>query len=79
VGETKFLEERTNYANGMGGIAVVGDPDRVARQFAELSKAGLRGIAISFVNYADELPYFLEEVIPRLERMGLREEQAAKA
>jgi len=78
VGEAKFLEERTNYANGMGGIAVVGDPDRVADQFAELSKAGLRGIAISFVNYADELPYFLEEVIPRLERMGLRDKQAAR-
>jgi alkanesulfonate monooxygenase SsuD/methylene tetrahydromethanopterin reductase-like flavin-dependent oxidoreductase (luciferase family) len=77
VGEAKFLEERTNYANGMGGIAVVGDPDRVAGQFADLSKAGLRGVAISFVNYADELPYFLEEVMPRLERMGLREKQAA--
>jgi dimethylsulfone monooxygenase len=75
VGETKFLEERTNYANGMGGIAVVGDPDRVARQLADLGKAGLRGLAISFVNYADELPYFLDEVIPRLERMGLREKR----
>ena len=73
VGEARFLEERTNYANGMGGIAVVGDPDRVARQLADLSKAGLRGVGISFVNYADELPYFLDEVIPRLERMQLRE------
>jgi hypothetical protein len=25
------------------------------------------------VNYLDELPYFVEEVIGRLERMGLRE------
>jgi hypothetical protein len=29
-------------------------------------------VAISLVNYADELPYFRDEVLPRLERMGLR-------
>ena len=62
----------------MGGIAVVGDPDRVARQLADLSKAGLRGVGISFVNYADELPYFLDEVIPRLERMQLRERRSGQ-
>jgi FMNH2-dependent dimethyl sulfone monooxygenase len=55
--------------------ALVGDPDRVARQLADLSQAGLRGVGVSLVNYADELPYFLDEVMPRLERMGLREKQ----
>ena len=34
---------------------------------------GLTGIAVSFVNYLDELPYFCAEVLPRLERLGLRE------
>ena len=38
----------------------------------ELSGAGLAGIAVSLVNYADELPYFRAEVLPRLERAGLR-------
>ncbi len=73
VGEAAFRQERLNYANGMGGTAVVGDPDRVARQLAELSRAGLRGVGVSFVNYADELPFFCDEVLPRLARMGLRE------
>jgi hypothetical protein len=27
---------------------------------------------LSFVNYLDELPYFRDEVMARLERMGLR-------
>jgi hypothetical protein len=27
---------------------------------------------VSLVNYADELPYFRAEVLPRLERAGLR-------
>jgi alkanesulfonate monooxygenase SsuD/methylene tetrahydromethanopterin reductase-like flavin-dependent oxidoreductase (luciferase family) len=52
---------------------MVGDPDDVANALADLSKAGLTGIAISLVNYLDELPYFCAEVLPRLERMGLRE------
>jgi alkanesulfonate monooxygenase SsuD/methylene tetrahydromethanopterin reductase-like flavin-dependent oxidoreductase (luciferase family) len=75
VGEERFLQERTNYANGMGGVPIVGDPDRVARQLADLSQAGLRGAGISFVNYADELPFFCAEVMPRLERLGVREKQ----
>jgi hypothetical protein len=40
--------------------------------FADLSKAGLRGIGISMVNYADELPLFVGEVLPRLKAMGVR-------
>ena len=40
---------------------------------AELSTAGLNGIAISFINYLDEMPFFCDEVLPRLERLGLRE------
>ena len=57
----------------MGGLPIIGDPDQVATELAILSEAGLTGIAVSFVNYADELPYFCDEVLPRLERMGLRE------
>jgi alkanesulfonate monooxygenase SsuD/methylene tetrahydromethanopterin reductase-like flavin-dependent oxidoreductase (luciferase family) len=57
----------------MGGLPIVGDPDHVAQQLADLSKAGLTGAAVSLVNYIDELPYFCDEVLPRLRRMGLRE------
>jgi len=77
VGEVVFQEQRTNYANGMGGVPIVGDPDRVARQLADLSRAGLRGAGVSFVNYADELPFFCDEVMPRLERLGVRERRRA--
>ncbi|MGE3156894.1 MAG: LLM class flavin-dependent oxidoreductase [Xanthobacteraceae bacterium] len=69
----KFQQIRNGYAQGMGGLPMVGDPDDVANALADLSKAGLTGIAISLVNYLDELPYFCAEVLPRLERMGLRE------
>ena len=69
----EFDRLRNEQANGMGGLPIVGDPDRVARELATLSAAGLTGIGVSFVNYADELPYFCDEVLPRLARLGLRE------
>jgi len=70
----EFLTQRSQYAQGMGGLPIVGDPDGVAQQLVDLSKAGLTGIAVSLVNYADELPFFCDEVLPRLERAGVREQ-----
>src|SRR5260370_2451926 len=69
----KFAQIRTGYAQGMGGLPIVGDPDQVAGHLVDLGKAGLTGIAISLVNYIDELPFFCAEVLPRLQRLGLRE------
>ena len=69
----EFEELRRHTAHGLGGIPIVGDPDHVAAEFARCAEAGLCGMGISFVNYADELPFFCSEVVPRLERLGLRE------
>ena len=46
--------------------------DHVARELKALHDAGFDGVAMGFVNYLDELPYFVEAVIPRLQRMGVR-------
>jgi alkanesulfonate monooxygenase SsuD/methylene tetrahydromethanopterin reductase-like flavin-dependent oxidoreductase (luciferase family) len=72
----KFQQIRTGYAQGMGGLPIVGDPDHVANQLIDLSKAGLTGVAVSLVNYLDELPFFCDEVLPRLQRAGLREKRS---
>ncbi|MGC2125117.1 MAG: LLM class flavin-dependent oxidoreductase [Xanthobacteraceae bacterium] len=58
--------------SGIGGYPFVGTPDKVAAEFAAISRAGVRGIAVSFVNYLNAAPYFCAEVLPRLARMGLR-------
>ena len=58
--------------SGVGGFPFVGTPDKVAQEFADIGRAGVRGIAVSFVNYLEEVPYFCAEVLPRLKRMGLR-------
>src|SRR5215218_9650747 len=77
--ETKGMEEfnrqRCFYANGMGGLPIVGDADHVVKTLADLSTAGVAGIGISLVNYLDELPYVRDEVLPRLEPMGLWEKR----
>jgi FMNH2-dependent dimethyl sulfone monooxygenase len=61
--------------SGVGGFPFVGTPDKVAQEFADIGRAGVRGIAVSFVNYLEEVPYFCAEVLPRLARMGLRENE----
>ena len=55
-----------------GSYCVIGDPDGAVREFSRLRSAGLDGLAINFVDYLNELPYFAAEVLPRLQRLGLR-------
>ena len=70
----EFAGKRKMMAsNGTGGYRFMGTPDNVASEFATLAWAGFRGLAVSFVNYLAEAPFFCAEVLPRLERMGLRD------
>ena len=55
-----------------GSYCVIGDPDHVAGELRRLHQVGFDGLVINFVNYLDELPYFAQEVLPRLEAIGLR-------
>ena len=75
MGSEEFERRRSHQAHGMGGIPIVGDPDFVVSEIARMAQAGIRGIGISFVNYLKELPYFCDEVLPRLETLGLREKR----
>jgi alkanesulfonate monooxygenase SsuD/methylene tetrahydromethanopterin reductase-like flavin-dependent oxidoreductase (luciferase family) len=55
-----------------GNFCAIGHPDHVAGQIARLRNVGFDGLALNFVNYLDEFPYFAQEVLPRLESMTLR-------
>ena len=68
-----YAAYRKGMATRLSGFSMVGSPDDVAGLLARLSAAGFDGIAFSFVNYQSEFPYFRDEVLPRLERLGLRE------
>jgi alkanesulfonate monooxygenase SsuD/methylene tetrahydromethanopterin reductase-like flavin-dependent oxidoreductase (luciferase family) len=69
---------RVRFAAGYGGWPLVGDPDTVASGLVAMSAAGFTGVALGFVNYLDEFPYFRDEVLPRLERAGVREPVAVR-
>ncbi len=56
-----------------GSYCTIGDPDWVADQIARLHAGGFDGLVLNFVDYLDEFTYFAQEVLPRLERLGLRQ------
>jgi alkanesulfonate monooxygenase SsuD/methylene tetrahydromethanopterin reductase-like flavin-dependent oxidoreductase (luciferase family) len=72
----EYHRHRERWVRGVVGRNMIGDPDTVARQLADLHGAGISGMALNFVNYLDEMPYFRDEVLPRLERLGLRTARA---
>jgi alkanesulfonate monooxygenase SsuD/methylene tetrahydromethanopterin reductase-like flavin-dependent oxidoreductase (luciferase family) len=55
-----------------GNFCAIGDPDQVVTDLATLQSVGFDGLALNFVNYLDEIDYFVQEVLPRLEARGLR-------
>lgn len=68
-----FKMFRERFIGGHGVYPLIGSPDDVAAEMARISQAGFIGTTITFVNYVNEFPFFREEVLPRLERLGLRE------
>lgn len=65
----EYMKRRTT---AIRQFPLIGDPDRVASLLVMLSEAGFDGVGFTFVNYLNELPYFNQEVVPRLERAGVR-------
>ena len=51
---------------------IVGTPDDVVADIERLADLGVTGSTLVFLNYEHELPYFIQEVFPRMEKIGLR-------
>jgi len=63
---------RTRFAGGHGVYPLIGDPDAIADEIQRIHAAGFAGATLAFVDYLGELPYFAQEVLPRLVARGLR-------
>ena len=63
---------RGRFAAGHGSVPLVGSPDEVADAIESYAKAGFGGMTLAFLDYAAELPFFAQEVLPRLEKKGVR-------
>ena len=60
------------FVLGWGGQAMVGSPDRVAAQLQALADAGIDGCLLVFPDWERDLQQFGGDVLPLLERAGLR-------
>ena len=64
---------RKRFAGGAGSYPLVGTPEKIAEDMLAISQRGYAGIALSFANYTQELPYFCDRVLPLLKQAGLRQ------
>lgn len=55
-----------------GNIQIFGTPEQVVEQFAALKAAGCDGMQINFFDFAPDLAYFADNVIPLMKQAGLR-------
>jgi alkanesulfonate monooxygenase SsuD/methylene tetrahydromethanopterin reductase-like flavin-dependent oxidoreductase (luciferase family) len=60
------------FKAGYGGYPLVGTADDIANRMAELSRAGVDGFMMTWLDYEDGLDRLGDEVLPRLEKAGLR-------
>jgi dimethylsulfone monooxygenase len=67
------LEEfKFHFIAGWSGFPLVGTPEQIVEKLLMLSRNGLDGTALSFVNYQEELPQFIADVVPLMEQVELR-------
>ena len=64
------LKER--LISGTGTFLVRGSYDDAARTYQQLHDAGMDGMAVGLIDYSDDLAALRDEILPRLERLGLR-------
>jgi len=70
----QLMQIKERFICGGGTFPVIGSYDQAAETFQRLSNAGLTGMAIGLVNYAMDMPAIRDELLPRMERLGLRVE-----
>jgi alkanesulfonate monooxygenase SsuD/methylene tetrahydromethanopterin reductase-like flavin-dependent oxidoreductase (luciferase family) len=73
IAPDQLKEFRLRFAAGGGGNILVGTATAIADQLQALSEAGLDGVLCTWVDVADGLKRFTRDVLPELERRGLRQ------
>lgn len=64
---------RTRFAAGAGGFPLVGTADHIADRLKLLSSCGIDGVLLTWVDYVAGMNSFNAAVMPRLEKLGLRQ------
>jgi FMNH2-dependent dimethyl sulfone monooxygenase len=69
----QIFKERKRYAGGLSSHPLIGSPETIVEELKRLHAEGIDGVTLSFVNFKDELPFFIERVLPLLQQAGLRQ------
>jgi len=70
-GSPGYIAMQRTLVSG-GGYGIVGSPETVAREMADISAAGVDGIVMKSVDFKDTLGRLERQVLPILEDMGVR-------
>jgi alkanesulfonate monooxygenase SsuD/methylene tetrahydromethanopterin reductase-like flavin-dependent oxidoreductase (luciferase family) len=70
VADITRLKER--LISGVGTFLVLGSYDDAVETYRQLHEAGLDGIAVGLFDYIGDMERIRDEVLPRMERIGLR-------
>ena len=62
-----------HFKAGHGGYPLIGTPEQVVNQIERLSRMGVDGLLISWLDYLSECQQWIEQVLPLMEQAGLRE------
>ena len=54
------------------GYPIIGSYDDAVEVFQKMADLGLDGVALGLINYIDDIPHIRDEILPRMERVGLR-------
>ncbi|MFC4948436.1 LLM class flavin-dependent oxidoreductase [Pseudonocardia sp. GCM10023141] len=69
---TQLRQFQERFVLGYGGYPIIGTPEQVADELAGLSKAGMDGVILGFLDYEHELAQFGAQVMPLLVQAGVR-------
>jgi alkanesulfonate monooxygenase SsuD/methylene tetrahydromethanopterin reductase-like flavin-dependent oxidoreductase (luciferase family) len=61
-----------HFKAGWGGYPLVGTAEQIVEELDQLSRVGIDGVVLSWVNYPRELRQWIAEVMPVMEQAGLR-------
>ncbi|HEY0580721.1 MAG TPA: LLM class flavin-dependent oxidoreductase, partial [Chloroflexota bacterium] len=61
-----------HFKAGWGGYPLVGTPEQITDELSTLARVGIDGVLLSWLNYQEEGPAFMTEVLPLMEQAGLR-------
>jgi FMNH2-dependent dimethyl sulfone monooxygenase len=78
LGKGEIEEMLRSAVLSVGSGKLIGTPEQVTQQLAQLQEAGLDGVGLTFRHVEEEMAEFIDKVLPLLEQMGVRRPRATQ-